>query len=155
MPGLLLLAAVALLGPVFTGKHLYCHHLCAHGALQQLVARRTGVEARIPARVDRWLGRLPFALLALVLASVVLGWGLDLNALEAFDAYLFRIAGWASIGIAVAGLIAALFTPLAYCKYGCPTGALLKLLRFTGAGDRLGARDWLAALALAAGALAL
>jgi len=154
-PGLLLLAAVALLGPVFTGKHLYCHHLCAHGALQQLVARHTGVEARIPARVDRWLGRLPFALLALVLASVVLGWGLDLNALEAFDAYLFRIAGWASICIAVAGLIAALFTPLAYCKYGCPTGALLKLLRFTGAGDRLGARDWLAALALAAGALAL
>jgi NosR/NirI family nitrous oxide reductase transcriptional regulator len=154
-PGLLLLAVVALLAPVFSGRQLYCHHLCAHGALQQLLARRLRWQLRLSARVDRWLGRLPFALLGLILASVVLGWGIDINALEPFDAYLFRVAGWASLSLAVFGLVAALFTPLAYCRYGCPTGALFKLLRVAGAGDHLGWRDLLAALALASAALAI
>ncbi|GEP40805.1 FMN-binding protein [Brevifollis gellanilyticus] len=148
-PGFLILAAFALLGPVFTSKHLYCHHICAHGALQQLLARRLKVRWHVSPRLERVLTTLPFVLLALVLVSVVLGWSVDLNSLEPFDAYVFRIAGWATLTIAVVGLIASLFQPLAYCKYGCPTGALFKLLRFTGDGDRLGLKDWLAAGLLA------
>lgn len=149
-PGLLLLGVVALLGPVFTGKQLYCHHICAHGALQQLLARRVSFANRwpMPPKLDRWLSRLPFVLLALVLVSVALGLAMNLNALEPFDAYIFRVAGTASIALAIAGLVASLFQPLAYCKYGCPTGALFKMLRFTGTGDRLGLRDWLAAALL-------
>jgi polyferredoxin len=141
---------VALLGPVFTGKQLYCHHICAHGALQQLLARRVGFAKRwqVPPNLDRWLSRLPFVLLALVLVSVALGLAMNLNALEPFDAYVLRVAGTASIALAIAGLVASLFQPLAYCKYGCPTGALFKMLRFTGTGDRLGLRDWLAAALL-------
>jgi hypothetical protein len=153
-PGLLLLGVVALLAPVFTGRQLYCHHLCPHGALQQLLARRLPGRWNLPPRVEAWLQRLPFALLALVLATAVLDLNVDLNALEAFDAYQFRIAGLASLVIALVGLAASLFQPLAYCKYGCPTGALFKLLRFTGDADRLGARDWLAAALLATATLA-
>lgn len=147
-PGFLLLAAVALLTPVTSGKHLYCHHICPHGALQQLLARRLRWQWRIQAPVERVLVRLPFVLLAFIFISLVLGWQVDLNALEPFDAYLFRIAGWASLVIAILGALAALFQPLAYCKYGCPTGALFKLLRFTGDQDRLGMRDWIAAALL-------
>jgi polyferredoxin len=77
-----------------------------------------------------------------------------LNALEPFDAYVFRVAGWASLAIALTGLIASLFQPLAYCKYACPTGALFKLIRFTGDADRLGVRDWIAASLLVAGIVA-
>jgi polyferredoxin len=102
---------------------------------------------------ERWLTRLPFVLLGFVFLSVVWGWAVDLNALEPFDAYLFRVAGWASVAIAVVGLVASLFQPLAYCKYGCPTGALFKLIRFTGDADRLGVRDWVAALLLITAAL--
>lgn len=152
-PGLLLLGVVALLAPVFTGRQLYCHHLCPHGALQQLLARRLPGRWNLPPHVEAWLQRLPFALLTLVLAAAVLELNVDLNALEAFDAYQFRIAGLASLIIALVGLAASLFQPLAYCKYGCPTGALFKLLRFTGDADRLGARDWLATALLATAAL--
>lgn len=152
-PGFLLLAAVALLGPVISSKQLYCHHVCPHGALQQLLARRVGWQWRVSPKLERWLTRLPFILLGFVFLSVVSGWAVDLNALEPFDAYSFRVAGWASLGIAVLGLIASLFQPLAYCKYGCPTGALFKLIRFTGDADRLGARDWAAALLMVAAAL--
>ncbi len=143
--GLVLLAAVALLGPVFTGKQLYCHHICPHGALQQLLAKRLPWQWSPSKRMDAFFSKLPFVLLAFVLMSVAFALPVDLNALEPFDAYLFRVAGWASIVIAIAGLLWSLVTPLAYCRYGCPTGALFKLLRFTGAADRFGTRDWLAA----------
>lgn len=143
--GLVLLAAVALLGPVFTSKQLYCHHICPHGALQQLLAKRLPFHWSPPRWLDAVLSKLPFVLLAFVLFSVAWALPVDLNALEPFDAYLFRVAGWASIAIAIGGLLWSLVTPLAYCRYGCPTGALFKLLRFTGDADRFGARDWLAA----------
>lgn len=143
--GLVLLTAVALLGPIFTSKHLYCHHICPHGALQQLLARRLPFQWSPRRRLDGALSKLPFVLLALVLFCVVWKLPVDLNAVEPFDAYLFRVAGWASITIAVAGVLWSLVTPLAYCRYGCPTGALFKLLRFTGDADRFGIRDWLAA----------
>lgn len=147
--GLVLLAAVALLGPVFTSKQLYCHHICPHGALQQLVMRRVPFQWSPAKRVEMILSKVPFVLLALVLLSVAFALPVDLNALEPFDAYLFRVAGWASIVIAVTGVLWSLVTPLAYCRYGCPTGALFKLLRFTGDADRLGTRDWLAAACVA------
>jgi NosR/NirI family transcriptional regulator, nitrous oxide reductase regulator len=35
-------------------------------------------------------------------------------------------------------------TPMAYCRYGCPTGALMKMLRYRGEDDRWGWREWLA-----------
>jgi Na+-translocating ferredoxin:NAD+ oxidoreductase RnfG subunit/predicted small integral membrane protein len=142
--GLVALAAVALLGPVFTSKQLYCHHICPHGALQQLLARRLRWQWSPSKRLDGLLSVLPFVLLLVVFASVVWVLGIDLNQVEPFDAYLFRVAGIASIGIALAGLLWSLVTPLAYCRFGCPTGALFKMLRFTGTGDRLGVRDWLA-----------
>jgi polyferredoxin len=75
----------------------------------------------------------------------------DLNDIEPFDAYLFTIAGAAAILIALIGLVFSLFTPMAYCKYGCPTGALFKLLRSSGEADRFGLRDWGALGALALG----
>ena len=145
-PGLVLLGMVALLGPVVTRRQLYCHHLCPHGALQQLIARRVRWQISLP----KWLEHLPFALLALVLVAVALQLGLDLNALEPFDAYVWKVAGLASIVIAGFGLLISIFSPMAYCRCGCPTGALFKLLRFSGDQDRLGKKDW-AALALILG----
>jgi NosR/NirI family transcriptional regulator, nitrous oxide reductase regulator len=148
VPGLVLVAAVALLGPVLTGKQLYCHHVCPHGALQQLVAKRLRWQWSPSKRLDGWLKRVPFVLLGLGLIAVMLGWGLDLNLLEPFDAYLFRVAGWSVIALAVGGVLWSMVTPLAYCRYGCPTGAVFKLLRVAGAGDRVGWREGVAGLAI-------
>ena len=46
-------------------------------------------------------------------------------------------------------LIASLFVPMAYCHYGCPTGALLNFVRLHGRLDHFGRRD-VAALCLVA-----
>lgn len=144
-PGLVLLAAVALLGPVFSRRQLYCHHVCPHGAAQQLLARRLRWQWSPGRRLEGWLSRVPFLLLGFIMVVALLGLGVDVNALEPFDAYLFRIAGGGVIALAVAGLVASAFTPLAYCRFGCPTGAVFKLLRVTGEADRLGWREAAAA----------
>jgi FAD:protein FMN transferase len=90
------------------------------------------------------LEALPYVLLALVVVIATLGWNVNLNALEPFDAYVFRVAGVGAIVVFVVGLMAACFTPMAYCRFGCPTGALFGLLRSKGSSDKLGWREIMA-----------
>jgi hypothetical protein len=150
-PGLVLLLAAALVVPWVTGKPLYCQHLCPHGAAQELMHKLAPRRWRIGVRADldralRWLAP---GLLVVVLAIAFLQLPIDLAHLEPFDAYVIRAAGWITGGLAVAGLIASLFVPMAYCHYGCPTGALLNFVRGHGKRDRFGQRDIVAALLVA------
>lgn len=142
--GLLFLLVASFVIPWTTGHQLYCHHLCPHGALQQWLGKLPVKRPKLGVRVQRLLSALPVALLALVLASLLFGMGLNLASVEAFDAYLFQVAGWVSLTIAIVGLVASAFIPLAYCRYGCPTGLLLKFVRSRGSSDRFGKRDGVA-----------
>ncbi len=153
-PGLVLLVAAALLVPLLTRRQLYCHHLCPHGAAQQLLRNTLPYRVRLPRWLARCLRALPSLLLVWVLAVAMLHLPINLAAIEPFDAYLFRIAGLAIIVVAIAGLIASLLVPMAYCRFGCPTGAMLNYLRLRGRHDRLTSRD-LAALAFVLIAIAL
>lgn len=157
-PALALLAAAAFLVPLLTRRQLYCHQICPHGAAQELLGgwRRKNATRGAPvsksARAGgggaahrlRWLALLPTLLLAFALLVTLCGWRFDLADLEPFDAWSWRAAGWATIAIAVVGLLASLFVPQAYCRYGCPTGALLGFIRSTGSGDHWSRRDWTA-----------
>jgi NosR/NirI family transcriptional regulator, nitrous oxide reductase regulator len=150
-PGLVLLLAAALAIPWSTGKPLYCHQLCPHGAAQELLHRIAPRRWRIRVRADldralRWLAP---GLLGVVIAVAILGLPIDLAHLEPFDAYLLRAAGLVTASIAIVGLIASLFVPMAYCHYGCPTGALLTFIRSHRKSDTFSRRD-IAALVLLA-----
>ena len=156
-PGLVLLMAASLAVPWATRKPLYCMHLCPHGAAQELLSHVAPKRWRIalPKDFARGLRWMPGLLLALVTVVTILVLPIDLAGIEPFDAYLVRSAGWATIAIAVAGLLASLFVPMAYCRhFGCPTGALLNFIRGRGSADRFGGRD-AAAAALVALAAAL
>ena len=153
-PGLVLLAAAALVVPWTTGSPLYCHHVCPHGAAQELLGRirpRRWQLTLAPGAV-RGLEYLPPALLGFSLVMALLALPFDLADLEPFAAYVVRSAGVATLVIAGLGLVASLFVPQAYCRFGCPTGALLNFVRARGATDRFSRRDGaaLALLALAA-----
>jgi polyferredoxin len=155
-PGLVLMLAAALLIPWSTGKPLYCQHLCPHGHAQELLARFAPKAWRIalPKRFAAGLRWLPFLTVLMILGVVMLVLPHDLAAFEPFDAYAIRSAGWATIAIAIAGLVAACFVPMAYCHYGCPTGALLNFIRGHGRADRFGRRE-IAAVVLVLVAFAL
>ena len=148
-PGLVLLAAAALLVPLATGKPLYCHHICPHGAAQELLShyRPARFQITLSAPVIRGLVYLPFALVFFTLTVALLALPFDLAGLEPFAAYVVRSAGVATLAVAAVGLIASFFVPQAYCRFGCPTGALLNFVRTRGPTDHFSRRDF-AALAL-------
>ena len=133
---------------MFTRRQIYCHHICPLGALQQLLMRRIEWQWSPPHWLSAILEKLPFALLLLVLFTGITSLSLDLNSIEPFDAWLIKVSGLSAIIIAIIGLLFSLITPMAYCRYGCPTGALFKLLRFSGDAERFGTRDWIALAAV-------
>jgi polyferredoxin len=155
-PGLALLAGAALLVPWATRQPFYCHHVCPHGAAQELIARVSPKRWRVTlsAGATRSLALLPGALVLFALVVALLALPFDLAGLEPFDAYLVRSAGWATLAVAGIGLVASVFVPQAYCRFGCPTGALLNFVRARGPTDRFSRRDF-AALGLLAVAAAI
>lgn len=153
-PGLALLLAAALVVPWTTRRQLYCSQICPHGAAQELVGRLSRWKLKIPVGVDRGLRWLPPLLLGLVLFVTMFGLPFSLADVEPFVAYQVWLATAVSVGIAVAGLIVAAFVPMAYCKYGCPTGLVLSFVRSHGRADGFGRRDLGAGL-LVLGVLAL
>jgi len=148
-PGLVLLAGAALLVPWTTRRQLYCHQVCPHGAAQQLLLLRR--RWALPVKLAQALENIPGILLAFALFALLLGWQVNLAMLEPFDAWVWRAAGVVTLVIAVVGLAASLFIPQAYCRFGCPTGALLNFIRSAGSADHWGRRDWTALGFVAAG----
>jgi hypothetical protein len=152
--GLVLLSLAALIIPITTKRNLYCSHLCPHGALQQLLKKRLPWQTEVPKRFVRALRRLPLLLLGLCVFVPLTDAAFSLVDIEPFDAWVYSVAGWPTITVALLGLAASLIIPMAYCKYGCPTGALLEFLRWNTKSDRWSPRDTAATL-LAALALIL
>jgi hypothetical protein len=98
--------------------------------------------------MDAGLRWLPPGLLAVIIIGVTLRLPMDLAHLEPFDAYVLTAASVATVSIAVAGLVAALFVPMAYCHYGCPTGVFLNFIRGHGRADSFTRRDVVAVVLL-------
>jgi len=146
-PGMALLVAAALVVPWTTRRALYCQYICPHGAAQEFLhtIKPRAFSLHLPPSLASGLRWLPFFLLVISIAVTMLLLPLDLAGIEPFDAYLIRSAGKATIAIAIVGLVASLFIPMAYCKFGCPTGALLEFLRSHGRSDHFGKRDIAAA----------
>ncbi|MBI1368559.1 MAG: 4Fe-4S binding protein [Planctomycetes bacterium] len=147
-PGLVVLVAAALIVPWTTRRQLYCSHICPFGAAQELVGKLVPWRVKVPHGAGEKLRWLPPLLLVVVILTTMLGLPINLASLEPFDAFLVRDAGWATIVVALLGLAAAAVIPQAYCKYGCPTGALLDFTRSHGHADHFSRRDAAAGLLL-------
>ncbi len=143
-PILALLTLAALLVPMATGKPFYCHQLCPHGAAQQWIGKLRKKPVHVPAKWNKALELLPALLLAFVLLATFHKSKFPLAMLEPFDAYVWEVAGAATILIAILGLATSAFVPMAYCRYGCPTGAMLKLFEFRRNDTDWNRRDYLA-----------
>jgi len=149
---LLILGAVALLVPWGGRRQLYCHHVCPHGAAQELLGGFRRLHVPVSARWHGWLGKLPALGLAGAFLAALAWPRWSLGQVEPFDAWVLGAAVAVPLTLAVAGLVAAVFVPQAYCKYGCPTGALFKFVRSANQTESWGRRDAWAAGVLALGA---
>ena len=142
--GLVVLAAAALVVPAASRRNVYCSDLCPHGILQQWLHSISPWRVRLPSPAARLLAALPLLLLAMGIVVAMRPSAIDLVDLEAFDAWHLGIAGAAALTIAIVGLTAAVVSPMAYCRYGCPTGAILKTVRTHARSGEWTRRDWAA-----------
>lgn len=147
-PGLTSLVLISFFIPWTTRRQPYCNHLCPHGAAQQLLSRYSPWKRSIPPRYAAGLKWLPFLLIFVAVSFLVLRLPIEFAHLEPFDAYLIRQTDWIPVLIAVISLAISAVVPMAYCKYGCPTGALLEYVRSHGRADRFQKRDAAALLLL-------
>ena len=143
-PGLTAVVVVSLLWPPQTKRNVYCHQICPHGAAQHLVRGRFIKPFSLGHRAHRLLSIVPETLLVTLIGMAVFVRGTNLAAGEPFDAFLWPIAGLSSLVIAVISLIVSAFVPMAYCRYGCPTGRLLEHLRRNAGSHHWRGGDWAA-----------
>lgn len=143
-PGLVIFVIAAFLLPWFTKQPVYCQFICPHGNLQRWMMKVVPATWKRLLPLDgKWVGRwVPVMLVAVVVAVSFLQLDFDLAGIEPFDAYIIKSAGVATICVAVVGLAISLFFPMAYCKYGCPTGWLLEFVRKRSGKDKFSERDW-------------
>ena len=134
---LLLLSLLAVVSPATTGRNVYCNQLCAHGAAQQLLKITIpNQRLRFLTRTQKTLGPLlqhvwwfPWMLFVVCALISIFDLKFSLVDAEPFDAYLPTIAGTSAIVIFIVSLAISSLSPMAYCRYGCPTGAMLRYVR--------------------------
>ncbi len=148
---LVLLAGVSLLVPWAGRRQVYCHHVCAHGAAQEWLGRLPLPKWTLPTAWHRVLKLAPSLLLGSVFLMALSVPRLALGKFEPFDAWILGFATLPPAILAIVGLLGSLFVPMAYCKYGCPTGALLDFVRSTSSVEKFTMKDAAAALLLVCG----
>lgn len=129
------LTAVLLASLWFAGTSktpFYCAQVCPHGALQQQLRGRlpTRMRWRPSRRQSDWLQQIPLGLLIAAYWLTLTGSGINLASWEPFDAYLWWTGAGGSVLLAILSLLLSAFSPMGYCRFGCPTGRLLTQLRW-------------------------
>jgi hypothetical protein len=133
LPLALFLPAVLL--PLATSKPFYCVYVCPFGAAQELMGRLGLPRWSIPSSLE-WLLKHSRRLYATLLTGLLLmGITVDLANVEPFAAFLVGGASMSVVVLAVGFLILSLFVNRPWCRYGCPTGEVLDLLKLKGAGN--------------------
>ena len=127
--GLILIFALAVLLPLFTGKAFYCTYLCPMGALQELAGKACKKKLPLPKTAVTVLLVIRKLFLLTLLILVAINAGIDLAFAEPFSVFSVQSITLFSIIFAAIVLIASLFVSRAWCRFLCPTGLLFELVR--------------------------
>ena len=148
---LVVLTAVALVVPAFTGKNIYCNRICPHGAAQTLAGQLVKKRFALPPKIHSVMIRIPWLTLLVIWILAFVASGIPFAYFEPFESWSSGFVAFIPAAIFTIGIIASFFLPQAYCHYGCPTGAMLKFL--THAPGRWTGSDSVAGVMVAAAAV--
>lgn len=127
LPALLILG-VAVAMSLFGHKKHYCAWVCPYGSLQELAWRLPLPKVYVSPSAYRWMSRLRFGVLMLLLLLLWSGFGFGLLAYEPFSVFLLSNAAPAVIVLAAVFVVAGIFIPRLWCRMACPLGTLLDLM---------------------------
>lgn len=122
----LLMLIVALLYPLAGRSGHYCAHVCPFGSAQELAGKLSRRKLRITPRVLRVLTALRNLLWGVLMALLLTGTCSAWSDYELFTAFIYSSASVWVIVLAVLFLVLSVWVPRPYCRFVCPTGALLK-----------------------------
>lgn len=131
---------LALLALSLVAKKAFCGWACPVGFLGEVTARLGGRvwprRPRMPPRVDAWLKRLRYAVLAVVLFFTYQSGELILRGYDPFylifSGFGHGSAGAVSFAVLAAVAAGALVVPMFFCRYLCPMGAVFDPLSRVG-----------------------
>ncbi len=122
---------VTLVMPLLGRKGSYCQLHCPMGAAQELIGRIPFTKIRIKPSIAKHLNNLRYYILATLLFMMWLGVGFDLMNYEVFSAFIFSSASNVVLIMAALFLTLSLFIHRPYCRFICPTGALITMTQKT------------------------
>ena len=122
----LLMLIVALLYPLAGRSGHYCAHVCPFGSAQELAGKLSRRKLRITPRVLRVLTALRNLLWGVLMALLLTGTCTAWIDYELFTAFVYSSASVWVIVLAVLFLVLSVWVPRPYCRFVCPTGALMK-----------------------------
>ena len=122
----LLMLIVALIYPLAGRSGHYCANVCPFGSAQELAGKLSRRKLRITPRVLKLLSVLRNLLWGVLMALLLTGTCTAWIDYELFTAFLYSSASvWVTV-LAVLFLVLSVWVPRPYCRFVCPTGALIK-----------------------------
>ncbi len=118
---------VVIIMPLFNRKGSYCHIHCPMGAAQHLLGKLPAPKIKIESSVAKFLNNLRYYILIALLFMMWLGVGFDLINYEVFSAFIFNSASTVVLIMGAVVLILSPFIQRPYCRFICPTGALITM----------------------------
>ncbi len=122
----LLMLIVALIYPLAGRSGHYCANICPFGSAQELAGKLSRCKLRITPRVLKLLSVLRNLLWGVLMALLLTGTCTAWIDYELFTAFLYSSASVWVIVLAALFLVLSVWVPRPYCRFVCPTGALIK-----------------------------
>ncbi len=122
---------VILIMPLLGKKGTYCQMHCPMGSAQELMGRIPSKKLKFGQKTTKFLNSLRYYILAVMLFFMWVGAGFELMNYEVFSAFIIESASVVVLIMAVAFLVLSVFTPRPYCRFVCPTGAILTISQKT------------------------
>lgn len=135
------LAVLCLLTMLF--GRFFCGYVCAFGALGdgvQFVSKKVQKKRKkklpaIPSGVKKWLSKLPYCILALIVILCAMGVYSSLGGYSPWDVFSmatslnFRLGGYVLGCVLLALILVGMaWEPRFFCRFLCPMGAVFRLL---------------------------
>ena len=121
----LLMLIVALIYPLAGRSGHYCANICPFGSAQELAGKLSRRKLRITPRVLKLLSVLRNLLWGVLMALLLTGTCTAWIDYELFTAFLYSSASVWVIVLAALFLVLSVWVPRPYCRFVCPTGALI------------------------------
>ncbi|MDY2771247.1 MAG: 4Fe-4S binding protein [Prevotella sp.] len=122
----LLMLIVALIYPLAGRSGHYCANICPFGSAQELAGKLSRRKLRITPRILKLLSVLRNLLWGVLMALLLTGTCTAWIDYELFTAFLYSSASvWVTV-LAALFLVLSVWVPRPYCRFVCPTGALVK-----------------------------